>query len=79
MIARALEQVNEAYGGGNAAYVISGSGTVTDKRFHRSILTGSPMPRSPSFDSKLGTWRLINAASLLSQQLHSLKRTSFSR
>jgi len=39
----------------------------------RTVLTSSPYPRRPTFNPKLGSSRLISAAALLGQQLHSLK------
>lgn len=59
--------------GGNSSYSISGTGSYELVGFRRTVLTGTPSPRLPSFNPKLGTSRLLSAASLLSQQLHSLR------
>lgn len=59
--------------GGNAAYSAVATGSSLTRGFNRFVLTGSPLPRPPSFNPKLGTERLLNGAALLSQQLRSLK------
>jgi hypothetical protein len=71
---RSKETIRESYGGGNTSYSASAKASVVTKEFQRKVLASSPSPRPPSFNPKLGTERLINAASLLSQMLHSLKR-----
>jgi hypothetical protein len=48
-------------------------GSRKEVRFARHILSGAPEPRLPSFAPHLGSSRLLSAASLLGQQLHSLK------
>lgn len=59
--------------GGNASYSAVAAGSSLTRGFNRFVLTGAPLPRAPSFNPKLGPTRLISAASLLGQQLHSLK------
>jgi len=59
-------------GGGNTS-LLQGQGNLHRSRFQRTVFGSSPMPTAPSFNPKLGTGRLINAAALLSQHLHSLK------
>lgn len=71
---RSKQTVVEVLGGGSATYSVGVSGDSETKNFARTVLSTSPMPRAPTFNPKLGTSRLISAASLLSQQLHSLKR-----
>lgn len=70
---RSQISVNESIGGGNEVFSCSASGESTTRNFIRNPLGGSPMPRAPTFSLKLSASRLISAASLLSQQLHSLK------
>jgi hypothetical protein len=65
--------VVETANGGDIDFAAQASGEVEIKEFKRSVLGSSPMPRPPSFNAQLGVSRLISAASLLSQQLHSLK------
>jgi hypothetical protein len=72
-IDRYRQEVKEYAGGGNPSYSVGASGSSETKGFSRGVLSTSPMPRAPTFNPKLGTSRLISAASLLSQQLHSLK------
>jgi hypothetical protein len=72
-VARSKQTVTETAGGGNPAYFVSATGSAQTTEFARAVLGSSPMPRAPTFNPKLGTSRLISAASLLSQQLHSLK------
>lgn len=73
-IARQKQRVVQVAGGGNSSFSAMGSGDSETLGFQRAALSSSPMPRAPTFNPKLGTSRLISAASLLSQQLHSLKR-----
>jgi hypothetical protein len=73
-IARQKTRVVQIAGGGNQSFSAMGSGDSETLGFQRSSLGSSPMPRAPTFNPKLGTSRLISAASLLSQQLHSFKR-----
>jgi len=73
MSERAQESVNEFAGGGNDSFSVNAAGNADTRRFSRLVLSTSPLPRRPSFNPKLGTGRLFNAAALLSQQLHSLK------
>jgi len=70
---RSKETLRESQSGGYTEYSVSVKGSTVTKEFQRKVLTTSPSPRPPSFNPKLGTERLINAASLLSQMLHSLK------
>jgi hypothetical protein len=73
VVDRSKKTVREFAGGGNPTYSVSASGSAETREFGRGILGSSPIPRGPTFNPKLGTSRLISAASLLSQQLHSLK------
>jgi hypothetical protein len=70
---RSKQAIKETVAGSHTDYVVEDVGSVETKTFQRTVLSGSPGPRPPSFNPKLGTSRLISAASLLSQQLHSLK------
>lgn len=77
--ALAIERYDETVGGvedlgGGSQSITDGSGCVYRTRFQRSVFGSSPLPRPPSFNPKLGTDRLLNAAALLSQQLHGLKK-----
>jgi hypothetical protein len=71
---RSKETIRQSVTGGNLSYSASVKGSYEGKEFQRKVLVSSPSPRPPSFNPKLGTERLINAAALLSQMLHSLKR-----
>lgn len=62
-----------AAGGGND-FSCAASGNAETKEFDRSVLSSSPLPRAPSFNPKLGTSRLISAASLLGVQLQRIQR-----
>lgn len=62
----------QSKGGGNPAFSVSASGTYELLGFNRRVLSSTPAPRLPSFNPKLGTTRLLSAASLLAQQLHGL-------
>lgn len=70
---RSKERIVETTAGGHTDYSVSATGSAETKVFERKVLGSSPMPRAPTFNPKLGVSRLISAASLLSQQLHSLK------
>jgi hypothetical protein len=70
---RSKETIRESCQGGYTEWSVSVKGSTVTKEFQRKVLSTSPSPRPPSFNPKLGTERLINAASLLSQMLHSLK------
>lgn len=68
-----VQHETQGAAGGNNAYSEVAAGDYLLVTFRRSILNASPTPRFPSFNPKLGTTRLLSAASLLGQQLHSLK------
>lgn len=59
--------------GTNAGTSVAGSSRHEQIAYKRSILGSAPTPRGPGFNTHLGWQRLISAASLLGQQLHSLK------
>lgn len=57
----------------DSLHTISARGDTTNREFRRHVLASSPSPRPPRIDPRLGTSRLLSAASLLGQQLHSLE------
>jgi hypothetical protein len=71
---RSRQTERQTAGGGNASYSVNAAGSVEIKEFARTVSASSPLPRPPTFNAKLGTSRLISAASLLAQQLRSFKR-----
>jgi hypothetical protein len=71
---RFKQRVVESVTGGNASYSVGVSGSSETRDFTRSPQASAPIPRPPTFNPNLGTSRLISAAALLSQQLHSFKR-----
>lgn len=70
---RSRKTVKEELVGGNEMFSVAASGSSETRAFNRAVLSSSPMPRPPTFNPKLGLSRFTSAASLLSQQLHSLK------
>jgi hypothetical protein len=70
---RSKQAIKETVAGSHTDFIVEDVGSVETKTFQRTVLSGTPGPRPPGFHPKLGTSRLISAASLLSQQLHSLK------
>ena len=68
------ETLRQSVVGGYKDYSISVKGSAATKEFQRKVLTSSPSPLPPSFNPKLGTERLINAAALLSQMLRGFKK-----
>lgn len=58
---------------GNVTYTVDLQGNQRSAYKKRTVLNGTPYPHVPRFEPRLGASRLISAASLLGQQLHSLK------
>jgi len=68
------QRVVETAGGGTNGFSCGAKGDSEVRDFQRLVFGSMPMPRAPTFNAKLSTSRLISAAALLSQQLHSFKR-----
>jgi hypothetical protein len=59
---------------GNVSYYVNLQGNQVLAYKKRTVLNSTPYPRTPRLEARLGASRLISAASLLGQQLSSLKK-----